>query len=272
MNKFAKILRGALAAAATGTLVLLGASFAPALLGYESFIVTSGSMGRANPVGSVAVTRMVDTRTIRTGDVLSFQTESADRIAHRVIAVTEENGQRVFKTKGDANPLPDPQPLRLTSGKVARVEWSVPYAGYLVRYARTPAGGILLFAVPILGLLLDKRRRPSRHLPSRAGDSQGMASNLTLFCPHCGEGVNLSVVPPQAEEPVSNPKVVLEEVREDSITFPNVTWPKPEVVPARVPSFVDGDSGPKPRGDREWNFPLELSSNGAGYDGSSRHE
>lgn len=226
MNKIAKIFRIALAGAATGTLVLLGASFAPTLIGYESFIVTSGSMGRANPVGSVAVTRMVDARTIRTGDVVSFQTESASRITHRVIAVTEENGQRVFETKGDANLLPDPEPLRLTSGKVARVEWSVPYAGHLVRHVRTPAGGLLLFALPILGLLLDRRRHPRRHSASRLADSQRVVSSLILSCPHCRESVHLSIVPPQPQTPVLRPRVVLEEVSDDFITLPTVTAPE----------------------------------------------
>lgn len=227
MNKIAKIFRIALAGAAAGTLVLLGASFAPTLLGYESFIVTSGSMGRANPVGSVAVTRMVDARTIRTGDVVSFQTESASRITHRVIAVTEEDGQRVFQTKGDANLLPDPEPLRLTSGRVARVEWSVPYAGHLVRNVRTPAGALLLFALPILGLLLDRRKRPRRHSASRLADSQSVASSLTLPCPHCRESVHLSIAPLQPEAPVLRPRVVLEEVSDDFITLPQVTLSEP---------------------------------------------
>lgn len=272
MNKIAKVFRVVMAAAAAGTLVLLGASFAPTLLGYESFIVSSGSMGRANPVGSVAVTRMVDARTIRTGDVVSFQTESASRITHRVIAVTEENGQRVFETKGDANLLPDPEPLRLTSGKVARVEWSVPYAGHLVRHVRTPAGGLLLFALPILGLLLDRRKRARPHSASRLADSQVVGSNLILPCPHCRESVHLSIVPPQPEPPVFSPKVVLEEVTDDYITLPKVSLPEPEVVAAYAPSLVDGDSGSQPKGYREWNFPLELSNNGSvSKNGGSRH-
>lgn len=226
MNKVAKVLRGVLLAVTVGAVILLGLSFGPTLLGYESFIVTSGSMGAANPVGSVAVTRMVDSRAIRTGDVVNFQTKSASRITHRVIAVAEQDGQRVFTTKGDANPLPDPEPLRLSSGKVARVEWSVPLAGYVVRYARTPVGGIFLFAVPILGLLLDKRKRSQgiSRRSVRAGDSHVSVfpSSLTLGCPHCGEGVALSLVPVAPPKPALDKRIAASGVQPKHIRIPKI--------------------------------------------------
>lgn len=274
MRKIAKVLRGALAALAVGAAVLLGATFAPTLLGYESFIVTSGSMGKANPIGSVAVTRMVDVKAVREGDVVSFQTESASRITHRVIEVKEDQGQRVFTTKGDANPLPDPQPLRLTAGKVARVQWSVPYAGYLVRYARTPTGGILLFAVPILGLILDKRSRPQRRSgkASQTGKLPGVVLNSSLHCPHCGEGVALGLVPLQAQKPPLNKLTVSGEVRPDHAIVPKVTWPEPEVVSINGSGTVETDPEPKANGYREGNFPLELPGNGASSkNGGSSH-
>lgn len=249
MNKLAWILRSALAVVAASAALLLGLSFAPTLFGYESFVVTSGSMGRANPVGSVAVTRMVDVRAIKAGDVISFQTESSSRITHRVVAVAEEQGQRMFTTKGDANPFPDPEPLRLASGKVARVEWSVPYAGYLVRYARTPFGGVLLFAVPVLGLILDRHKRlhvtPSlQHVSS--SHRGAMSSPLTLSCPHCGEGVTLALLSLGANGQASANPTHVHERQPYEITLPEVTQP----------------------GCREWNFPLELPANGSGIGGS----
>jgi signal peptidase len=276
MKKIAKVLRGALAALAFGAAVLLGLSFAPTLLGYESFIVTSGSMGKANPIGSVAVTRMVDVKAIREGDAVSFQTESASRITHRVIEVKEDQGQRVFTTKGDANPLPDPQPLRLTSGKIARVQWSVPYAGYLVRYARTPTGGILLFAVPILGLILDKRSRPQGRSgkASQTGKLPGVVLNSSLYlsCSHCGEGVALGLVPLQAQKPPLNKPTVSGEIRPDHVIVPKVTWPEPEVVSINGSGTPETAPEPKANGYREWNFPLQPAGNGASSkNGGSSH-
>lgn len=205
MNPLTIASRG-LGVLAAGAVIILGASFAPTLFGYESAIVTSGSMGKANPVGSVAVSRMVDARSIRTGDVVSFQTESDNRITHRVISVTEVAGQRVLKTQGDANAAADPEPLRLTEGEIAKVQWSVPYAGYLVRYARTPAGSILLFVIPILGLIADKRKRHklgSVAIPQ--AESVPAPSSMSLPCPHCAEPlvIALGLEAQRAKSPVT---------------------------------------------------------------------
>lgn len=196
----------ALATLAIAAIALLSFAFAPTLFGYETFIVTSGSMGQANPLGSVAVTKMVDVGTIRQGDVVSFQTKSKSRITHRISDIKLDAGQTVFITKGDANPLPDPEPLRLSSGKLSRVEWSVPFAGHVVRHIRTPIGAVALFAIPILGLILGKRQGSTRRSASRPVDNaQPPASStpLMLRCPHCREDASLEVVLPKPLEKVS---------------------------------------------------------------------
>ena len=275
MMKTLTIASKGLAVIAAGTVILLGASFGPTLIGYESFIVTSGSMGKANPIGSVAVTRMVDVKAIRERDVVSFQTESASRITHRVIEVQEEEGQRVFTTKGDANPQPDPEPLRLAAGRIARVEWSVPYAGHLVKYARTPVGGMLLFVVPILGLILDKRGRTPRRsakAPSSGNRHSGtLASALHLACPHCGEGVAVSLVPLRDMEPNDHQPYEPDEASHDHIVIPDITWPEPEVESIDDSSDIEIEQTFANSDYREWNFPPQLSGAESSEKGGSRH-
>lgn len=154
-----RIMGVAVGAAALGAVALLAFAFLPTLFGAEALIVTSGSMGDAAPTGSVAVTRLVDGRSVSVGDVISFRYPSSPTtITHRVIEVTTENGIPVFRTKGDANPAADPVPVPI-SGRVHRVERVVPHAGRIVAFARTPAGAALLFLVPIAGLTVDSLRR-----------------------------------------------------------------------------------------------------------------
>jgi signal peptidase I len=137
---------------------LLAFAFVPTLFGYESLIVGGGSMGKAMPAGSVALTRVVDAHAIGVGDVVSFRYPGGtSTITHRVVGIRDEGRQRVFTTKGDVNPSPDPQPV-FASYRLHRVEHVVPYAGSLVRLARSPAGGVLLFLVPIAGLTIERRR------------------------------------------------------------------------------------------------------------------
>lgn len=164
MSRVLKVGKVLVLVAATGSLGLMGLALVPTAFGYESQIVASGSMGTAAPTGSVALTRIVDVKAISPGDVVSFRYPGrTTTITHRVTQITEEEGgRRILTTKGDANAAADPEPLRLSSGTIARVEHVLPYAGYLVGYARTPIGWAILLVGPLAGLVLDGRRRRAR--------------------------------------------------------------------------------------------------------------
>ena len=78
---------------------------------------------------------------------------------HRIISVEEVDGQRVFRTKGDANEGADPWELRLT-GEGGRLVFVAPYAGYLLWFFKTraawsfvvlPLAAYLGFAGPAAG-------------------------------------------------------------------------------------------------------------------------
>jgi signal peptidase len=144
----------------------LAASVAPRLLGYSSVIVYGGSMADSVPIGSIAVTEKVRPEDVGVGDVIVFHppTTSTDPSAkssplmHRVVSVREEEGQRLFRTKGDANPTPDPTEVVL-QGTGSRVVYTIPYVGYLLDFARTPLGWSLLLVLPVTYLGLSTLRR-----------------------------------------------------------------------------------------------------------------
>jgi signal peptidase len=146
-------------------LIIVGAlavSLTPRLLGYSSVIVYGGSMAGSVRVGSIAVTKEVQPEDIRVGDVIVFYppTTSPNRspLMHRVISVREEDGQRLFSTKGDANATPDPWEIAV-EGRGSRVAYAVPYVGYLVDFAGTPLGWALLLFLPATYLGVTTLRR-----------------------------------------------------------------------------------------------------------------
>lgn len=192
MGRLALRIAGNLAVLAlSGGALLLAVAFGPTLFGYESLIVAGGSMGKALPVGSVALTRMVDVKAIAVGDIVSFRHAGAKApTTHRVIKVERDGTQRVFTTKGDANASPDPEPLGV-EGRIHLVEHVVPFAGYAVRFARTPAGALLLFLVPIAGLTLDRRGRSappgSTPDPSLASPQRGPRNPPTSHMEHSAD-------------------------------------------------------------------------------------
>ena len=140
----------------------LAASLGPQLLGYSSVVVYGGSMADSISAGSIAVTEEVQPENVGVGNVIVFHPPAASAnsppLMHRVVSVREENGQRFFRTKGDANQTPDPVEVALQDAG-SRVVYTVPYVGYLVHFAQTLLGWLLLVALPVAYLGLTGLRR-----------------------------------------------------------------------------------------------------------------
>jgi signal peptidase I len=113
-------------------LILALAVLVPALLGFQRYVITSGSMTGTYDRGSLVFDRVVATKSLREGDVITFRPPGqAGLVTHRFVSVRTVRGQRVFTTKGDANRTADVWgPLTLCDAHQARVAFHVPYVGY----------------------------------------------------------------------------------------------------------------------------------------------
>ncbi len=149
----------------------------PAALGYGVLTVHSGSMEGTAPIGSAVVTRSLEPDQVRVDDVILVRAETAGITApgvlHRVISRrVERGGEVVLRTKGDANPKPDPLPYVL-SGTTMTPVLIVPYVGYALAFVRTPVGWTAVVALPATVLLwlqlqaiwAKPRRRPGSPRP-----------------------------------------------------------------------------------------------------------
>ena len=115
------------AALALGLCVLV-----PALLGFQRYVITSGSMTGTYDRGSLVFDRVVATSTLKAGDVITFRPPGqTGLVTHRILWVRGVRGQRVLRTKGDANRQPDLWgPFALHGSRQARVAFHIPYVGY----------------------------------------------------------------------------------------------------------------------------------------------
>ena len=139
--------------------VVAGAVFYLGLivLRYEPMVIVTGSMQKTIPVGSLVVDQKVDPRQLEVGDVISFQKPLGARglDTHRIVAIKNDKGMRLYQTKGDSNPVADPWIISFDRGMVAhRMVFSVPYAGNALIFARSPLGRLALIAYVCLILLL----------------------------------------------------------------------------------------------------------------------
>jgi signal peptidase len=124
---------------------------------YYSSVVMSGSMEPAVPVGSIVVTQKIDVDNVKAGDIIVFQ-RSNSKTLHRVIDKIVENDSYYFKTKGDANENPDPwivQPEQVQGSLLL----TMPYYGYLIYFAGTPIGFILMVIIPATLLIANVIRK-----------------------------------------------------------------------------------------------------------------
>jgi signal peptidase I len=122
----------------------------PPLLQQRALVVTSGSMEPAVHVGDAVVMKNAKFEDLASGDLIVMrQPLSSTLRTHRVVEAFYLNGQPYVRTKGDANPEPDPDltPVAGISGRVTAV---LPKTGYLMQFANRPIGGLLIFALPLL--------------------------------------------------------------------------------------------------------------------------
>ncbi len=100
----------------------------PLFLGFQAYIIVSGSMEPAIAQGSVVYARYVEPEEIREGDIIVFYGgRNGDAVTtHRVME--NRTAEREFITRGDANADNDMLP-RPYESLIGRVELSVPFLG-----------------------------------------------------------------------------------------------------------------------------------------------
>ena len=147
---------GLLTAAAVA---LAAAVLVPALLGYQRYVITSGSMTGTYDRGSLVYYRVVPTASLKVGDVITYDPPAgagpAGLVTHRIVSITPQpGGARVFRTKGDANPVADPWTFTLPSRSQARVVAGVPWLGFALAALSERKVRMLVVGVPALIIAL----------------------------------------------------------------------------------------------------------------------
>lgn len=126
----------------------------PGVIGAEaSFVVLSGSMEPSISTGDVVVVDETTPEALGEGDVITYLRGDAETpTTHRIVGVTEQDGERAFVTQGDNNDQPDQRPVP-ASQVMGVVILTVPYIGYVIEFANTTVGFMTLIVAPFLLLL-----------------------------------------------------------------------------------------------------------------------
>jgi len=136
------------------SVIMSSRSGVPNLLGYSFFSVKTSSMVPTYPVGSVVITKKVNTNTLKAGDVITFYSDdpiiSGIPNTHRIIAIgKDKEGKTYFITKGDNNPTADKYPV-YEAKVIGKVQGSIGSLGSILGKFKNRYAMFFLLIVPIV--------------------------------------------------------------------------------------------------------------------------
>ncbi len=121
-------------------------------------IVKSGSMEPAIKTGSIVIVKPQAAYAV--GDIITFGEDTGAQIptTHRVVAIGGNFSNVFYMTKGDANEEADNVQIA-QSDVEGRVIATIPFAGYVLDFAKKPLGFTLMIAIPASIIILDELLR-----------------------------------------------------------------------------------------------------------------
>jgi signal peptidase I len=183
-----RALRWTGAVAAVLCLVLAAILLIPAALGYQRYVIVSGSMTGTYDRGSIVFDKEAPVADLKVGDPITYQpppgASPEKLITHRIVWIGQDKqGEALFRTKGDANATADPWTFSLDKPEQAKVAFSVPYVGYLLAALSIPTVRMLAIGVPAvlvaLLILAGIWRDAGEEARRRQGESTGMSPQWT---------------------------------------------------------------------------------------------
>ncbi len=113
-----------------------------------SFVVRTGSMQPTLPVGSLVITQRAQAYNI--GDIITFKRHTV-LVTHRIVRQMDKR----FITQGDANNVVDSEPVALQD-IVGKVRISLPFAGKILLFIKTPLGFMVAILAPALLIIIQE--------------------------------------------------------------------------------------------------------------------
>ena len=137
----------------------------PKLFGYQIYNVLTQSMEPAMPVGSAIYVKRCDPQALEQGDIITFRLSEATGLVETHRVVENDTQARQLITKGDANALPDVNPVSYER-VVGKMVVCIPVLGTVSEMLHSGPGVtacVAIFALAIiLWTLADKTKKRER--------------------------------------------------------------------------------------------------------------
>ena len=127
----------------------------PSIGGTFPLIVLTDSMYPEIESGDLIICHQEEAEDIQVNDIIAFfdpQGNGSSIVTHRVLEVTQENGELAFKTKGDANNTED-KSLVPANNLVGVYQTRIPGLGNVAIFMQSSTGLIVCVVLPIILLV-----------------------------------------------------------------------------------------------------------------------
>lgn len=132
------------------------------ILGYRSYMVVTGSMEPNYNIGDLIIIKDTPVEDLKIGDVINFVSHNGkDTITHRITEIVEENGKKLYKTKGDNNNTEDKELVQTNQIKGILL-FKISKLGTIITKFITGSGIIVLCILIILSYLRSSSKEQKR--------------------------------------------------------------------------------------------------------------
>ena len=129
------------------------------IFGYKAYIITTDSMKPSINSGDVSIVRKTKEDKIETGDVITFKQDNKV-ITHRITSIEEQDGKKVYTTKGDNNNLEDNKKVEYSEIEGKNV-LTIPKLGYVINALENQIVFLIMFLL-LLILLFFKIKKEEK--------------------------------------------------------------------------------------------------------------
>ena len=116
------------------------------LFGINVYTVLSSSMEPNYKVGSLIYVKEIDPNTLKKGDVITYKLSNNMNATHRIVEIFKDSDSTLFRTKGDANLIPD-EVLVKDENIIGKPIFNIPYLGYITTFIQTKVGKTIAILV-----------------------------------------------------------------------------------------------------------------------------
>lgn len=133
------------------------------LFGFKAYIITTDSMQPSINKEDVVVVKKEEEDKINVGDVITFN-QNGKVITHRITNIEEQEGKKIYTTKGDNNNLEDKEKIDYSVIEGKNI-LAIPKLGYVINILENQI--VFLFIVLIILILIFYKIKKQEKMENR---------------------------------------------------------------------------------------------------------